>query len=326
MESARDELLTRIASAGSSIDLASPFLGFQVAYELREGASAGGAKRHRLLTALDEGAVRTGGLDPFALRFLLDAGWQVRTIKHLHAKVSLVDRAWGLVGSGNLTVPGLGDRVGARANVELGVVLAAKQIDAAHDLYAKWWGLARTVRRTELVRLEPLWRTLRSGERLTAVASSSSDSIDPESGQTGAARRLWVKVMYHERRQDEDDWWALRRWVPDRKSAGRPSYAVGDELALCLFEPRVIAALYVVTGSAEFQPKGVRELDNSTAMANEYPWLTLVKVRNAVPLDQALPLVDVDIDRRALRNGRKLIRDPEQAQRIRSYFGFDSIT
>jgi hypothetical protein len=40
VESARHELLTRIGSARSSIELASPFLGLQVTHELRERARA----------------------------------------------------------------------------------------------------------------------------------------------------------------------------------------------------------------------------------------------------------------------------------------------
>src|SRR5437660_4131552 len=100
--------------------------------------------------------------------------------------------------------------------------------------------------------------------------------------------------MYHERRQDEGEWWGRRRWIPDRqitpaKTPPRgPGYAVGDEIALYLFEPRVIAALYRVTGRPEFQPRGVRELDKSTELADTYPWITRVEVLNSVPLDEAL--------------------------------------
>ena len=150
-----------------------------------------------------------------------------------------------------------------------------------------------------------------------------------ERGRTGAAPRIWVKVMYHELQQHKGDWWGRREWLPDRqitpsKTPPRgPGYAVGDEIALYLHELRVIAALYRVTGSSEFQPKGVRELDNSTALADTYEWITPVEVLKAVPLDQALPLVELGFDGRALRRyGWKPIHDAKQAERIRSHFGF----
>ena len=61
---------------------------------------------------------------------------EICSVPNLHAKVSLIDTTWGLVGSGNLTNSGLGGD--GRANVELGVTLDAGQIAAA-KLFGRWW-------------------------------------------------------------------------------------------------------------------------------------------------------------------------------------------
>lgn len=83
------------------------------------------------------GSVQVGALNPGALRLLKDEGWEIRSIRNLHAKLSIVDGFWGLVGSGNLTNAGLGST--AKGNVELGVTLSPEQIDAASSIYEGWW-------------------------------------------------------------------------------------------------------------------------------------------------------------------------------------------
>src|SRR5205823_2560429 len=112
-----------------------------------------------------------------------------------------------------------------------------------------------------------------------------------------------------------------RAITPAKTPPRGPGYAVGDEIALYLHEPRVIAAIYRVTGSPEYKPRGVRELDKSTALADTYPWITWVELLDAVPLNKALPLADLGLDGRALRRyGWKPVDDARQAQRIRSHF------
>jgi len=50
--------------------------------------------------------VQAGALSPKALQVLKGDGWQICSIRTLHAKLSIVDEARGLIGSGNLTNAG----------------------------------------------------------------------------------------------------------------------------------------------------------------------------------------------------------------------------
>src|SRR4051794_29094916 len=104
---ARDLLLAALVRARQSSWLASPFLSEEVARAIAAEARAGRARDRRLLTALTERSVVSGYLSARGLQRLLDAGWTVRSVPNLHAKVSIMDRSWGLVGSGNLTGAGL---------------------------------------------------------------------------------------------------------------------------------------------------------------------------------------------------------------------------
>jgi phosphatidylserine/phosphatidylglycerophosphate/cardiolipin synthase-like enzyme len=134
---ARIGLLARIRGAEQRVWLASPFLSKPVAEEIATAVEESSAGERRLLTALVAGSVQTRVLDPSALETLLDSGFEICSVPNLHAKVSLIDASWGLVGSGNLTNSGIGSE--SRANVELGVVLDAGQIANAGDLFARWW-------------------------------------------------------------------------------------------------------------------------------------------------------------------------------------------
>src|SRR6476659_10794792 len=134
---ARTELLARIRGAEARVWLASPFLSRPVAEEIVTVVEESSAGERRLLTALVAGSVQARVLDPGALEILLDSGFELCSVPNLHAKLSLIDTSWGLVGSGNLTNSGLGSE--SRANVELGVVLDAEQIATAADLFARWW-------------------------------------------------------------------------------------------------------------------------------------------------------------------------------------------
>src|SRR3954469_17135953 len=105
---ARDELLSALVRARLVVRLASPFLSEEVAAAVAAEAQAGHAETLRLLTAVTERSVATGVLSARGLRLLLDASWEIRSIPNLHAKLALMDRAWGLLGSGNLTGSGIG--------------------------------------------------------------------------------------------------------------------------------------------------------------------------------------------------------------------------
>jgi phosphatidylserine/phosphatidylglycerophosphate/cardiolipin synthase-like enzyme len=123
--------------AEDRIWLASPFLSKPVAEEIVAAVAESSAVERRLLTALVPGSVQTRVLDPAGLEALLDADFELSSVPNLHAKLSLIDSSWGLVGSGNLTNAGLGGK--SYANVELGVTLDAAQIAMAAGYFAAWW-------------------------------------------------------------------------------------------------------------------------------------------------------------------------------------------
>jgi phosphatidylserine/phosphatidylglycerophosphate/cardiolipin synthase-like enzyme len=63
------------------------------------------------------------------------AGFEIRSLRNLHAKVLLTDDRWGLIGSGNLTVAGANG-----GNAELGITLSAAQTQIARrDHFERWW-------------------------------------------------------------------------------------------------------------------------------------------------------------------------------------------
>ena len=156
---ARTELLARIRGcrAASLAREPVPEQASRRGDRLRGGA--GCASERRLLTALVASSVLARVLDPGALETLLDSGFELCSVPNLHAKLSLTDTSWGLVGSGNLTNAGLGSE--GRANVELGVNLDAEQIASAAELFARWSGWRRSDRR-------------RPDRRIRGVAASSN--------------------------------------------------------------------------------------------------------------------------------------------------------
>jgi hypothetical protein len=315
---ARAELLAHIAAAQTEIQLTSPFLTKAVASDLRKHALNAAARNRRLITALDERAVLVGVLDPTGLRQLLGAGWDVRTIPNLHAKLSLIDDSWGLVGSGNLTSAGLGGGPSG-SNVELGVVLSPPQITKARTLFAQWWDWATPVSLRELAPYEDLARLTvpperrlkRLGRPLPAAASTASRK---PSG-------FWIKMMND--RPGEAEWWRHRRWIPDRhgwrngKPTGRPSYAVGDRVALYHAGQRSIAALYQVTSEPKFDPKFASANGGN---ADRFAWVTLVEPLASTSVDQTLPASEIHLKGQSLRNGYKRISDPAIVGRIERHF------
>src|ERR1700748_2285390 len=99
-----DDIVLALRVARKSVAIATPFLSHPVAALLvRESI---GIPSRQLLIALNDAAVEGGYLDPRGVAEFLDGGYEIRSLRNLHAKVVAVDRRWGLVGSGNLTVAG----------------------------------------------------------------------------------------------------------------------------------------------------------------------------------------------------------------------------
>lgn len=206
---ARTELLARIRGAEQRVWLASPFLSKSVAEEIVTAAEESSASERRLLTALVAGSVQTRVLDPGALEALLYSGFELCSVPNLHAKLSLTDTSWGLVGSGNLTNAGLGGE--GRANVELGVVLDAEQIAGAAELFARWWagadpiGAGLIAEYAALPRLKPApGQPGYYGTPVGVGLPQSLEEILAEDELAALGRGYWVKSNYQ--RHDDPTW------------------------------------------------------------------------------------------------------------------------
>lgn len=300
---ARTELLSNIGKSSVRAWLASPFLSHSIAQELA-AASPGGVER-RLLTALVAGGVQIGALSPKALQVLRDNGWEIRSIRNLHAKLSIVDEAWGLIGSGNLTNAGLGST--DKGNVELGVVLSPAQIDAAASIYAQWWREADEISDEDIARFAslPTQHDEKVDEIAVGPALEIADSANLEAvlGAHDPGQRFWVKANYHRRRPDGREWWH-RGWISDWREA---SYRRGDLILLYLgakFDgPRRCPALVRVTEESRYDPEFVAE--NDAEAADRWPYVTDIECVFEVPIESGVPLDVFDVTPNGLQGGYK---------------------
>jgi hypothetical protein len=329
LEIARDEIFGQVARSERRIELASPFLSSDVAKGLIHQARVGRSTERRFLTALVERSVLAGVLDPAGLAALLEAGWQVASIPNLHAKVTVIDGVWGLVGSGNLTTAGLGGRGRTSGNIELGVVLNRRQVREARRVFERWWSVAHLVTVDTLRPFLELERQRsgsdagrRVGRPIPVSAGRTLERLGRPRSKSGQA---WIKAMYHDPRRHTPGWWRRRKWINDRhtESGARihrmPRYQPGDLVALYLVEPGVVAALYQVTGTPEFRPDLVAAED--AVDSKKYGWVTPVDVLASLDIAQAPRLRDdFGIDGRSLQNGRKRIDDRALWRRIEKRF------
>jgi phosphatidylserine/phosphatidylglycerophosphate/cardiolipin synthase-like enzyme len=158
-----------------------------VADQLVAEATLSRASRFSLLTWLTEAATGSGFLDPIAVRALLNGGWDVRSLKRLHAKVVLVDGSFGLVGSGNFTSAGM-----LGGNVELGVVLSAAQRRHADTVVGRWWAAAAAV--TPRI-LEPFLRTVPKAGARRAVREFGGTYPVPVPPRVRAQNQNWIRQL-----------------------------------------------------------------------------------------------------------------------------------
>lgn len=306
---ARKELLAAVEAARNQVLLASPFLTSPIARELVESAS--GVRDKRLLTALVEGSVRVGALSPEALAILAAGGFELRSIRNLHAKVSLVDGSWGLVGSGNLTNAGLGST--KAGNVELGVILDRAQIEMARSIYESWWMEAKVIGDEELDQFAALPRTKPNGYAVEpgvgpALEIPDSDALEAILGdeRKAAGRQYWIKANYHRRNEDGRGWWH-RGWISDAKKA---SYQIDDLILLYLGAkydgPRCAPAIVRVSDECEYNPDFVARNGDPEAQ-DRWPYVTKVECAFEVPVASGVPLQAIDVSSHGLQGGRKVL-------------------
>jgi phospholipase D-like protein len=323
LEWSRDELYAGIRSAENEILIVSPFITREIARQVAQRAGASKAKTLRLLTCLSPAATTAGVLDRDALLDFLGAGWDLRTGRNLHAKVALVDREWGLLGSGNLTTKGLGGEE-IKGNAELGVVLATAQVARAHRIASKWWKEAKPIDQAMIEACPPKSRG-GTGKRSAVgpdLGSKPKHSEDrPPRGHTG----FWLKMVYDAEERRGLEWWTRQDWLSDRhllregkRPILQPTYREGDLLVLYVVG-RGCPAIVEVTRTAEFEPKLVQEDPGSRPDDwRRWGWVTKIACRHSVPLDKAPTLGDIDVATSSVKRHGRIRLSPEQFALARS--------
>jgi len=302
---ARTELLARIRGAEQRVWLASPFLSKPVAKEIATAVAESSAGERRLLTALVAGSVQARVLDPSALETLLDSDFELCSVPNLHAKLSLIDTSWGLVGSGNLTNAGLGGE--ARANVELGVVLNAEQISGAAELFARWWDVADPIGAGVIAEYAALPRLKTApgqpGDYGTPVGVGLPQSLEEllaEDELTALGRGYWVKSNHQ--RHDDPSWWK-RGWISDWRQA---SYAIGDLIVLYLSAkdggPAICPAVVRVTEPSRLAREWIAAHGDPEA-AQQWPYRTMIEVVGEVPIESGARLEEFGLSGQSVQGG-----------------------
>jgi hypothetical protein len=303
---AREELLEKIGEAGERVWLVSPFLTAPIAARISDAADRSSAEDLRLLTALVPRSVRAGVLSPAGLSMLREAGFRVSSIPNLHAKVSLIDSNWGLVGSGNLTGTGLGGEEGG--NIELGVLLGQAQVKASSELVSRWWeeeaDPVGPEQIAEFAALPPFPKAesepMPVGTSLPLAGVGGLERIIAEDAPIAAGRRYWIKSNYH--RPGDERWWH-RNWISDWRQG---PYEVGDLIVLYLSArdggPACCPAVVQVTKPSREDPEWVRTHRDEDA-AERWPYVTETSVVGEVPIDAGALLSVIDKNGQSVQAG-----------------------
>lgn len=308
---ARDLLIERIEAAKERVWLVSPFVTRPIAERIRSAARAGSAADRRLLTALEPRSVQVGVLDPSALRVLRAAGFEVASIANLHAKVSLVDSDWGLVGSGNLTGSGLGD--GSGGNLELGVLLLQAQVVAATETVRDWWRKARVVGDREIEEYAALPKIPKAeigdfGPRLALRDPGALREILAEGPSSAAGRDYWIDSNYH---APADEAWWRRGWISAQPAV---SYAKGDLIVIYLGArnggPRKCPAILRAQTDTRHDPEWVIRHRDAEA-AERWPNVTETAVVAELPVFSGVDLALIGRSGNGLQRGSNRITREE---------------
>jgi len=320
---ARGELLRQVEGASKRIWLASPYLSAPIASHLINSAAMSSAVQRRLVTALVPGSVRVSALDPKALLILEEGGFEITSIRNLHAKLSIVDSQWGLVGSGNLTNAGLGST--SRGNAELGVILDQAQIEAAAAIFTGWWEEAKPVSRELIEEFDKIERVGASPGEVKAYGSvvepSQTDDLEQilaEDKATAYSRGYWIKSAYHA--PENPDWWH-RRWISD---ALPPKYAVGDLIVIYLGKKNDGPQLCPAVVRAVSNPRDDRQWvvsHRDEEAADQWRHVTETTFVADVPIAEGVPLSLIGKNGRSIQRGNCSITREEfetLAQAMRS--------
>ncbi|WP_168217853.1 phospholipase D-like domain-containing protein [Occultella kanbiaonis] len=289
--------MSAVGAARESVLLASPYLGGRVAGDLAVIAKSSAAS-WRLLTDLSPIAIAYGSLNTEGLLALLRSGVKVRSLRRLHAKVTLCDGGFGLIGSANLTSPGLG--VASPSNFEIGVLLSADQRTSARTVFDTWWDDAVGVDQRAIKDAEAAARLLPKPvrERTRGRASKTGSVLANTLMAEARDRGLWVKAV------DHSEPWKRGFWFSN-SSRGQPRFRVGDLVLMYAKDLRACNAIVEVLEESRNDPPYMERSGASSYEAHRWPWVSNVKPRLNIPEAEAIPLAELGATPKALQNGYK---------------------
>lgn len=306
------ELLALLKDAHERVWLASPFITYPIAAKLAAIAS-GSSATWSLLTSLAPTSVANGFLSTKGLRVLRESGVEIRTIDRLHAKAYIADSR-GLVGSANLTRPGL--QSAPASNHELAVVLGPEASGEAAKALDAWWQCASDVGPLELDAADAAAAAL-------PVPTAPPVIGDEEGKQPEVARLLqeargsglWIKAIYGD---DEGGLWTDGEVIASSRK-GRPKFAVGDLVLMYLRDHHVINGAVEVRSEARLRPKElVVEHGYAREEADRWPWVNEVRGRLWVPKASGVALSDLGVSPNGLQNGHVSLGLSEFAAAVRA--------
>lgn len=313
------ELMNALRVASDRVLLASPFISIRIAKQLAGIASVSTAT-WSLLTRLDAAAAAGGYLSTDGLRALMDAGVDVRHARRLHAKVYLADETFGMIGSANLTGPGLG--ASADPNLELSLRLRPEDAVAARARADGWWHTSTPVSRRDIDDLDR-----RARELPRAVAVQLSSELGAGEGELSQLadlvsdareRNLWVKAQHGQPNYDQ---WRDEFWFSSARHR-RPSFAPGDLVLIYAKEAHACYAIVEVIDQPRNDPRYIVERGGRPeAEANRWPWVNRTSPRLVPTGERLVRPVDLGFTGQGLQGGHKRIGLPEFVVAVRALGG-----
>ena len=227
---------------------------------------------------------------------LLEVGVQVSDVAALHAKAFVADDLLGVVGSANLTGPGLGSA--GRPNVELSVRLDPDQVPGLRTLVHDWMRAGRTVTAQDVRRVEEQARLL--PRPVGGPLGDLEPSTPPAEGLPAIPPdvTLWVKAQY-----GAPNWqqWRTPHWFSSRNDR-RPGFRPGDLVLIYAQDQHTCYAVVEVTDEPTFDPEFV---DAQRDGGRRWPWVNRTRPF-LVPEDgRSVSPLELGFDGRSLQNGNK---------------------
>lgn len=316
---AAPELMNALRAASDRVRLASPFISIRIAKELA-GIARASTAAWTLITRLDAAAAAGGYLSTDGLRDLMNAGVAVRHAPRLHAKAYLADDTFGMIGSANLTGPGLG--ASANPNLELSLRLRPEDVVAARTRVDEWWTTSTAVSRLDIDDLDRRARDLPRGiaVQLSPELEGDEEDVSQLANLVSDARQrsLWVKAQYGHPNYHQ---WRNEFWFSSAAHR-RPSFAPGDLVLIYAKEAHACYAIVEVLDEPRNDPRFIVERGGRPEEeANRWPWVNRTTPRLVPTSERIVRPVDLGFTGQGLQGGHKRIGLPEFVVAVRALGG-----